>query len=146
MDNACLRCANWHYQLATREGGIYIDGFRIQIASAPVLPWKVFLCPACSCVRYKLFEINGRWACYRCHHLTHASRHRHRTIPHYHRPMRLRRKIGADPRPFAPLPERPRRHTRFHRIAAEIRVLEFGLVGHLGEINRVLERRIRKLK
>jgi hypothetical protein len=60
--------------------------------------------------------------------------------------MRLRRKIGADPRPFAPLPERPRRHTRFHRIAAEIRVLEFGLVGHLGEINRVLERRIRKLK
>ena len=39
--------------------------------------------------------------CYRCHGLTHARRHRHRTIPHYHRLMRLRRKIGASLVPFS---------------------------------------------
>jgi hypothetical protein len=56
---------------------------------------------------------------------------------------RLRRKLGADPRPFAPLPERPRQHTRFNRIANEIRALEHGLVAHLGSINQTLQRRIR---
>jgi hypothetical protein len=44
------------------------------------------------------------------------------------------------------LPRRPRSPTRFHRTAEEIGTLEHGLVGHLGEINRTLERRIRVRK
>jgi hypothetical protein len=47
----------------------------------------------------------------------------------------LRRRIGVNEQPFAPLPERPRSHTRFHRIADEIRALELKLVSHLGDIN-----------
>jgi hypothetical protein len=58
----------------------------------------------------------------------------------------LRQRIEINQKDDAPLPERPRWHTRYNRIADEIRALEFGLVGHLGEINRVLERRVRKLK
>jgi hypothetical protein len=85
-------------------------------------------------------------ACRKCLRLDYTSRHLYRQTPAVHRVARLRRKLGADPRPFGPLPEPPRRHRRFHRIADEIRVLELGLVGHLGEINRVLERRVRKLK
>jgi len=48
--------------------------------------------------------------------------------------MRWRRMIGVDPHPFAAIPERPKRHTRFHRIAARIRVEESKLVGHLGGV------------
>jgi hypothetical protein len=129
-------------QVAVREGGIFIDGFRVQTASAPVLPWRVFLCPACSRVRYKLFEVGGRWACYRCHGLTHASRHKHRTIPNYHRLMRLRRKIGASLVPFSPIAPRPSRQRKYWRVVREIRRLEAGLIGHIREdVADVLERR-----
>jgi hypothetical protein len=60
----------------------------------------------------------------------------------------LRQRIGADPRPFSPLPKRPRSHTRYHRIVDEIRALERGLVGYLGSINQTLQQciRVRKLK
>jgi hypothetical protein len=82
-------------------------------------------------------------ACRVCCRLDYACRHLYRTVPNLHRVMRLRRLIGVDQRPFTPLPKRPRHHIRFHRIAAEIRTLEHGLVGHLGGINRDLERRAR---
>jgi hypothetical protein len=72
--------------------------------------------------------------------LDYALRHLHRTVAGLHRIMRLRRRIGV---PFASMPWPPRHHTRFHRIAAEIRTLERGLVGHLGGINQDLERRAR---
>jgi len=140
-----LQTGHGGYLAATHDGGIYIDGFRIQLASAPVLPWTVFLCPACSCVRYKLYEVGGRWACYRCHGLSHASRHRYRTIPHYHRLMRLRRKIGADPRPFTPIAPKRRNAYRYWRIVREIRQLEAGLVQHARQdVSAVLERRLKR--
>jgi hypothetical protein len=102
-------------------------------------PW--FLCPACGrrCKHVYLDEL----ACRICCRLDYACRHLHRQIPGLHRIRRLRRMIGADQRPFAPLPRRPRHHVRFHRVAAEIRALERALVGHLGGINRDLERRAR---
>jgi hypothetical protein len=65
-------------------------------------------------------------------------------IPNYHRLMRLRRKIGADPRPFTPITPRPLRCNRYWRIVREIRQLEAGLVGHIREdVADVLERRQR---
>jgi hypothetical protein len=58
----------------------------------------------------------------------------------------LRQRIGVDPRPFAPLPRRQRHHLRYNRIAEEIRALEIKLVGHLSDIDRTLDRRIRSRK
>ena len=69
--------------------------------------------------------------CRRCAGLDYASRHLHRSVPGVHRVTRWRRQIGIDPHPFAAIPERPKHHTRFHRIAARIRVEESELVGHL---------------
>jgi len=54
--------------------------------------------------------------------------------------MRWRRMIGIDPHPFAAIPKRPRHHTRFHRIVAQIRAEESKLVG---QVTRDLERRAR---
>lgn len=141
--SARLETAHGGYQMATREPGkIWIGDQVVVIGSHPVLKLSVFICPTCQNTRYKLFEVAGRWACYRCHGLTHASRHAHRTIPNYHRLMRLRRKISADPRPFTPIPPMPSRQRRYWRIVREIRQLEAGLVRHIREhVADVLERR-----
>jgi hypothetical protein len=64
-------------------------------------------------------------------------------MPGVHRIRRWRRQLGIDPHPFAPIPERPRHHTRFHRIAARIRAEEGKLVGYLSGVNHDLERRMR---
>jgi hypothetical protein len=141
--SARLQTAHGGSQLATREAGkIWLDNQPVVIGSHPVLPQRVFICPLCQNIRYKLFQVGGRWACYRCHGLTHASHHRHRTIPNYPRLMRLRRKIGASLVPFSPITPRPRHHRRYLRIAREIRQIESGLVGHIrGDVSDVLERR-----
>jgi hypothetical protein len=130
-------------QLARRLPNLFVDKTPVLVVwTDHALPW--FECLRCArrCRHIFLPEI----ACRKCLRLDYASRHLHRQTSSVHQVARLRKKLGADPRPFAPLPERPRSYTRFHRIAAEIRALEFGLVGQLGEINRVLERRARKLK
>jgi hypothetical protein len=67
-------------------------------------------------------------------------------MPGIHRVARLRRKIGADPRPFTPLPKRPKHHVRFHRIVQRIHAEEAGLVDYLGTIVHDLQRRIRVRK
>jgi hypothetical protein len=64
-------------------------------------------------------------------------------VPGLHRIRKLRRRIGADERPFSPLLKRPRHHARFHRIVAPIQAEEARLVSYLGSVNRDLERRIR---
>jgi hypothetical protein len=60
--------------------------------------------------------------------------------------MRWRRMIGVDQHPFASIPERPKHHTRFHRIAARILFEEQVLLGHLQNVMRDLDRRIRSRK
>jgi len=75
-----------------------------------------------------------------------ASRYLYRSVPGVHRVSRLRRKIGADPRPFTPLPKRPRHHIRFHRVVAQILFEERALLGHLQTVTHDLERRIRVRK
>ena len=131
------------YQLASHEAGkISIDGQPVVIGTHPALLQPVFICPACRRIRYKLFEVGGRWACYRCHELTHACRHVHRTIPNLHRLKRLRRKIGADSQLFTPIASKPSYATRYWRIVAEIRQLEAGLVQHARrDVCDVIERR-----
>ena len=68
-------------------------------------------------------------ACRICCRLDYACRHLHRTVLGVHRIRRLRRQIGVDLHPFAPMPKRPKHHVRFRRIVARIRVEEARLVG-----------------
>jgi hypothetical protein len=71
-----------------------------------------------------------------------SCRHRYRSIPGLNRLIGLRRRLGADLRPFSPLPAGPIRRLKDKRLVLEIERLEAGLVGHLREdINDVLERR-----
>jgi hypothetical protein len=60
----------------------------------------------------------------------------------------LRKKLGADPRPFAPLPARPpgRRKAYHERLIAQIHAEEQALIEHLGVIVHDLRRRIRVRK
>ena len=76
--------------------------------------------------------------------LHYSSRHLNRMLPGFNRLVRLRRRIGADPRPFTPIAARPWWYKRFWRIAGEIRQLEERLVGHLRvDVNDALERRVK---
>jgi hypothetical protein len=121
-------------------------GTRIALRPHPMLAAPVFVCPGCQQDRYRLYSHNGSWACQRCAGLDWSSRHKHRSVPKLARLKWLRRRLKLSEQPFSPIPPRPRSHARYNRIADEIRALEAGLVGHLGEINRVLERRVRRLK
>jgi hypothetical protein len=105
-------------------------------------PWLECRLCHCRCRHIYLHQL----ACRKCCRLDYSSRHKHRSVPGLNRLRYLRRKLGLDPKPFSPIPPRPRTHLRYHRIADEIHALEERLVGHLGEINRVLERRVRRLK
>jgi len=133
----------WHekeYQLARHTPEILVNGNHVLVVwDEQARPW--FECPACRRRCKHLYP--DELACRTCCQLDYACRHLYRTVPNLHRVMRLRRLVGVDQRPFAPLPKRPRHHTRFYRIAAEIRVLERGLVGHLSGVNQNLERRAR---
>jgi hypothetical protein len=65
-----------------------------------------------------------------------------------HRVARLRRKLSADPRPFAPLPARTRGRSRgYHeKLVATIHAEERSLVEHPGTIVHDVRRRIRVRK
>ena len=135
-----LRSGHKGYQLARPGPDILVDERPVLVVwDEQARPW--FLCPACRrrCKHIYLDEL----ACRICCGLEYACRHLHRTVPGLHRVMKLRRMIGVEQPPFAPLPWRPRHHKRFHRIMAEIRTLEIRLVEHLGGINRDLAGRAR---
>ena len=133
-DGGCRR-------LVRGAGNLTIDGALIPIRPHPTLPMLVFGCPRCGTDRYKLHEVAGVWACRKCHGLDFASRHKHRSVPALHRISWLRRRIGADPRPFTALPAKPLHWRRHLRLAREIRRLEARLVEHGEAIASVLEKR-----
>jgi hypothetical protein len=148
--SARLICGPRAYHLAVHEAGkIRINDQPVVIGTHPAIPQKVFICPACQNIRYKLFEVGGRWSCYRCHGLTHASRHVHRSIPGLNRLLYLRRQIGAALAPFTEIAPRPAegfsrrmRRRKYWRIVAEIRQIERELVGHARrDVADVLEKR-----
>jgi hypothetical protein len=135
-----LKWGDRGYQLATHRPNLWINGNRVLVVWTDwALPW--FECPRCGrrCRHIFLDEL----ACRICLRLDYASRHLHRQMPGVHRIARLRLKLGADPHPFAPLPERPKHHVRYHRIVARISNEEAKLVGHLQTVTHDLERRIR---
>ena len=129
--------------LATRTPNLLVNGNSVLVVWTDwALPW--FECPRCGrrCRHIFLDDL----ACRICLRLDYASRHLHRQMPGVHRVARLRRKLGVYPHPFAAIPERPKHHVRFHRIAERIRAEEAGLVEYLGTIVHDLQRRIRVRK
>ena len=138
-----LQTPHGGHQIASHEAGkISIDGQPVVIGWHPALPQRVFICGACGETRYKLFHVGGRWACFRCQGLTHASRHQSRMLAGWHRLMLLRRRIGASLVPFTSITPKPLRQRRYWRIVREIRQIEAGLIGHIREdVSDVLERR-----
>jgi len=127
------------YHLARHAPNILINGNRVMVVwDEQARPWF-----ECQCGRRCKHLYPDALACRTCCGLDYASRHLHRSVPGVHRVMRWRRQLGIDPHPFAAIPKRPRHHTRFHRIVAQIRDEESKLVGHLGGVTRDLERRAR---
>jgi len=89
------------YQLATHAPNLWIGETRVLVIwDEQGRTW--FECPACGrrCKHLYFDELT----CRICLRLDYSSRHLHRTVPGIHRIRQLRQRIGADPRPFAPLP------------------------------------------
>jgi hypothetical protein len=128
------------YWLAVGKPNILVNGTSVLVVWDVLgRPW--FECPGCGrrCKHIYLDEL----VCRICCRLDYASQHLHRSVPGVHRVMRLRRMIGIDPHPFAPIPKRQRHHKRYHRIVARILLEEQALLGHLNTVTRDLERRAR---
>jgi hypothetical protein len=107
-------------------GKFWIGDQAIPVRLHSHLPQRLFGCPRCDrdC-RHLFLGDDGRWACRTCTGLVYACRV---TSPFsgLHRILGLRRAVGADPRPFAPLPVR-RRKKQWQRLQ-EIRRLEQALL------------------
>jgi hypothetical protein len=139
--SATLRTGSRACPLAAGEGQILIDETRIVVGSH-TLGMPLFVCPRCEHDAYRLYEVGGAWACRKCHRLDYACRHRNRTVPGYNRVLYLRRRLGVEIKPFAPLPDYPRSCTRKRALAAEIMTLEARLIGHLRrDVCNVIEQR-----
>lgn len=130
------------------EGPIRVPEFyggqaRVEVAWEEPMPgcWQPWwCCPRCARRCRDIFL--PEHACRKCLHLDYSSRHKNRSVPGIQRVQRWRRQLQLDPRPFSPLPARPARHIRFHRLAAMIRAEEARMLEHLQTVNRDLERRI----
>jgi hypothetical protein len=101
-------------------------------------------CPTCDRGCYALYEVGGIFTCRICGQLDYACRHINRHTPQLTRIARLRRKLGADPAPFSPLPPlsslRPSRRT----IVGQILALERGVVTSMANVADDLEARAKK--
>jgi hypothetical protein len=124
-------------------GKFHIGDQAISIRSHRSLSMLVFACPLCSTDRYRLHLIAGIWACRDCQKRRHRVDYhcRHAQVSVLHRISWLRRRIGADPRPFTPLPAKPLHNRRYRRLAREIRALEARLLEHGEKVATVLENR-----
>jgi hypothetical protein len=102
-----------------------------------------FVCPTCErSVRY-LYVRNSQFGCRHCLRLAYSSRHLRRWSPALHRVTSLRRKLGADPHPFGPLPPRPdgKGKLRYDRLVAQLAIYENRVLAALGSTIEALQRR-----
>jgi hypothetical protein len=131
------------YRLAIPEPGILeIDSQPLRLGWHRALPLRTFVCPTCNRDCYRLHRVSERWACRKCHRLDYSSRHRHRSIPGFNRAIYLRRRLGVDPQPFAPIAPQPLRRRRWWKLLLELRAIDGRLVEHLRQdVRAVLERR-----
>jgi hypothetical protein len=102
-----------------------------------------FVCPTCErSVRY-LYVRNGEFGCRQCLRLAYSSRHLRRWSPALHRVASVRRKLGADPHPFGPLPPRPdgKGRLRYDRLIAQLAIYENRVLAALGSTIEAVQRR-----
>jgi ribosomal protein L37AE/L43A len=105
-----------------------------------------FLCPGCGRGCYHMHEKAGTWACSRCCGYDFKSRHRWRFSPAFRRISRLRKKLGADPRPLSSLRPRPRwRMSRvyYDRLVAELARAEAAAYADVGRLLADLNKRLK---
>src|SRR5215469_694395 len=96
------------YHLAVPEAGkVLSDGQEIRLVPHPMCAGSIFVC-GCDSAAYRLHRVDGVWRCRRCHRLEYLVRHRFRTIGNgkLNRVRALRRRIGASPVLFSPLPKK----------------------------------------
>jgi hypothetical protein len=118
---------------------------RLQIARVPGTTGGSYALWVCECGarRRHLYLAKGRWTCRSCGNLAYASRHINWGSA-FLQVVALRRRLGADPHPFAPLPPRPRRypqHARYDRLARQIALAEAAALGTLGKLTVAADRR-----
>jgi hypothetical protein len=92
----------------------------------------------------------GTFACRGCCRYDYRSLHRQRFSSAFRRRIvNLRKKLGADPRPLSPLPERPRWHASrvyYDRLVADLARAEAAAYGDLGRLLADLDQRAKRLK
>jgi hypothetical protein len=111
------------FSAKAKAGFLDINGQQIRVGWHASLPLRTFECPRCAKPKYKLSYVGAEWACRECHGLDWSSRHRWRSEPGRARIAWLRRRIGADPRPGAQIPEKSLLNLKHLRLAIELRDL-----------------------
>jgi hypothetical protein len=111
---------------------------RLQIVRMPGTRGGDYALWQCECGarRRHLYLKGDRFVCRGCGNLAYASRHVSFGQA-FRQVAKLRRRLGADPRPFAPLPPRPRRYpqyARYDRLAGAIAAAEAAALGVLGKL------------
>ena len=114
---------------AVTAGKITIGNCEIALRSHPLHGAPLLICPRCGHERFHLHYVRGAWACRVCHNLRYPSRYFARKVP-WTRLAWLRRRIGASPEAFTPLPPMRLQARRYWRLAREIRELEEALIKH----------------
>jgi hypothetical protein len=109
-------------QPAARTRTDFFDQWELGAPGAGCLSRTWFECPSCKrrCQHLYVPEIMCRICC----GLDGSCRHVNRTLPALQRAIRLRRLIGADPRPFTPIARQPHARHRIHARMREIYALE----------------------
>jgi hypothetical protein len=145
FDNGLVLRLTFHAPNLTIEHGLQ----RQQVAVSWYSPCPPIIrphlhCPTCGRGCYALHEVGGIFTCRICGNLDYACRHINRHTPQLNRIARLRRKLGADPAPFSPLPPLSSfRHTQ-RKIVGQILALEQGVVAIMGNVADDLEARAKK--
>ena len=110
----------------------------LRIAHVPCVLGSDFALWRCECGqrRRHLYFVKGRFVCRGCGNVAYASRHVN-WGPAFRQVTELRKRLGADPRPFTPLPPRPKRypqHARYDRLVARIAAAEALALSTLGKL------------
>src|SRR5262249_43791205 len=89
--------------------GISVEGFRLGTRPHPMFNFRYWVCPLCQhdCVR--VYAFGEGWCCRRCARYDYSCRHQNRMVVGRTRALWIRRRLGLDPRLFAPLPDLNRR-------------------------------------
>jgi hypothetical protein len=139
------------FRLAARHGGyspgsdtaaLLVGDRRIELewdAPHPNIrrPW--FRCPQCD--RRCRYVFPPEFGCISCLKLDNACRYS--PTPTIYKVLRLRRQLGLEETPFAPIPKRKRHWTRYNRVREKILAAEDEMIGGLRRVNRDLLRRAR---